>query len=81
VSATVPDRKMPKFLYMNSRVLVFKGTVLPTGCFKIIYLHKTPNFTFRIYLSIRTCGIVDRFPVYRSRGPGSIPSITRFSEK
>jgi hypothetical protein len=27
------------------------------------------------------CGLVARVPGYRSRGPGSIPSATRFSEK
>jgi hypothetical protein len=29
----------------------------------------------------RLCGIVVRVPGYRSRGPGSIPGATRFSEK
>jgi hypothetical protein len=29
----------------------------------------------------RLCGIVLRVPGYRSRGPGSIPGATRFSEK
>jgi hypothetical protein len=29
----------------------------------------------------RLCGLVVRAPGYRSRGPGSIPSATRFSEK
>jgi hypothetical protein len=27
------------------------------------------------------CGLVMRVPGYRSRGPGSIPGATRFSEK
>jgi hypothetical protein len=27
------------------------------------------------------CGLVHRVPGYRSRGTGSIPSVTRFSEK
>jgi hypothetical protein len=27
------------------------------------------------------CGLVDRVPGYRSRGPGLIPGSTRFSEK
>jgi hypothetical protein len=27
------------------------------------------------------CGLVVRVPGYRSRGPGSIPGYTRFSEK
>jgi hypothetical protein len=29
----------------------------------------------------RLCGLVVRVPGYRSRGPGSIPGATRFSEK
>jgi hypothetical protein len=29
----------------------------------------------------RLCGLVVRVPGYRSRGPGSIPSATSFSEK
>jgi hypothetical protein len=29
----------------------------------------------------RLCGLVFRVPGYRSRGPGSIPGATRFSEK
>jgi hypothetical protein len=29
---------------------------------------------------VEDCGLVVRVPGYRSRGPGSIPSATRFSE-
>jgi hypothetical protein len=29
----------------------------------------------------RLCGLVNSVPGYRSRGPGSIPGATRFSEK
>jgi hypothetical protein len=29
----------------------------------------------------RLCGLVIRVPGYRSRGPGSIPNASRFSEK
>jgi hypothetical protein len=29
----------------------------------------------------RLCGLVVRVPNYRSRGPGSIPGTTRYSEK
>jgi hypothetical protein len=29
----------------------------------------------------RFCGLVVSVPVYRSKGPGSIPGATRFSEK
>jgi hypothetical protein len=30
---------------------------------------------------INMCGLMVRVPGYRCRGPGSIPSATRFSEK
>jgi hypothetical protein len=33
------------------------------------------------YHSHRLCGLVVRVLGYRSRGPGSIPGVTRFSEK
>jgi hypothetical protein len=29
----------------------------------------------------RLCGVVARVPGYRFRGPGSIPGVTKFSEK
>jgi hypothetical protein len=34
-----------------------------------------------LHSSDRLCGLVVRVPGYRSRGPGSIPGATRFSEK
>jgi hypothetical protein len=34
-----------------------------------------------IYVPYRICDLVVRVPDYRSRGPGSIPGATRFSEK
>jgi hypothetical protein len=34
-----------------------------------------------VFLSDRLCGLVIRVPGYRSRGQGSIPGATRFSEK
>jgi hypothetical protein len=40
------------------------------------------NYTVIIYnLHDRLCGLGVRVPGYRSRGPGSIPGATRFSEK
>jgi hypothetical protein len=38
---------------------------------------------FKYYLERydRLCGQVVRVPGYRSRGPGSVPGATRFSEK
>jgi hypothetical protein len=38
---------------------------------------------FNLYSNIedRLCGLVARVPGYRSRGPGSVPGATRFSEK
>jgi hypothetical protein len=38
-------------------------------------------YTYRNTIYDRLCGLVVRVPGYRSRGPGSIPSATRFSEK
>jgi hypothetical protein len=35
----------------------------------------------RIHLYLYFCGLVVKVPDYRSRGPGSIPGTTRFSEK
>jgi hypothetical protein len=34
-----------------------------------------------IVVDDRLCGLVARVPGYRSRGPGSIPGATRFSER
>jgi hypothetical protein len=34
-----------------------------------------------LLIMYRLCGLVVSFPAYRSRGPGSIPGATRFSEK
>jgi hypothetical protein len=36
---------------------------------------------FHVRLLDRLCGLVIRVPGYRSRGPCSVPSATRFSEK
>jgi hypothetical protein len=36
---------------------------------------------FMVYLMDRLCGLVVRFPGYRSIGAGSIPGATEFSEK
>jgi hypothetical protein len=42
----------------------------------------TPSPTFfSLSLYYRTYGLVVRAPGYRSRGPGSIPGATRFSQK
>jgi hypothetical protein len=35
----------------------------------------------RALMDERLCGLLVRDPGYRSRGPGSIPGATRFSEK
>jgi hypothetical protein len=52
------------------------------------YTHNLTNIYFGCcYLKLyesnvdRLCGLVIRVPGYRSRGPGSIPGATRFSEK
>jgi hypothetical protein len=36
---------------------------------------------FYVFVADRLCGLVVRVLGYRSRGPGSIPGTTRFSEK
>jgi hypothetical protein len=41
-----------------------------------VYLNKE-----LLYKLTDLCGLVVRVPGYRSKGPGSIPSATRFSEK
>jgi hypothetical protein len=38
-------------------------------------------YLFYFLLIVFACGLVVRVPGYRSRGPGSIPGATRFSEK
>jgi hypothetical protein len=38
-------------------------------------------FFFMFSYFDRLCGLVVRVPGYKSRGPGSIPGTTRFSEK
>jgi hypothetical protein len=73
------------FSLINSRKFVairhisaihkFKGN-------KICKSHKKllPN-TVNILITDRLCGLMVRVPGYRYRGPGSIPGVTRFSEK
>jgi hypothetical protein len=47
----------------------------------INYRHNIAYMLYYYYYYDRLCGLVVRVPVYRSRGPGSIPGATRFSEK
>jgi hypothetical protein len=46
-------------------------------------LQEQTKLAFSIYYCVldHLCGLVIRVPGYRTRGPGSIPSATRFSEK
>jgi hypothetical protein len=54
--------------------------VLFTGC--QLYAHlEVHYYTFHILIIDCLCGLVVRVPGYISRGPGSIPSAIRFSEK
>jgi hypothetical protein len=46
----------------------------------LLWLHYS-DFQEVVVISDRLCGLVIRVPGYRSRGPGSIPGATRFSEK
>jgi hypothetical protein len=39
------------------------------------------NFKVRSRSTDRLCGLVVKIYVYRSKGPGSIPGASRFSEK
>jgi hypothetical protein len=45
------------------------------------YQHGINAITIHCRALDRLCGLVVRVPGYRSRGPGSIPGATRFSEK
>jgi hypothetical protein len=42
---------------------------------------RSTNITNRRILIDQPCGVVVIVPGYRSRSPGSIPAVTRFSEK
>jgi hypothetical protein len=42
---------------------------------------ESKNILWNAFMPNRLCGLVVRVPGYRSRGPGSIPDATRFSEK
>jgi hypothetical protein len=51
-----------------------------------VALIKVYNYNYDIFSNIsiwldRLCSLVVRVPGYRFRGPGSIPGVTRFSEK
>jgi hypothetical protein len=50
---------------------------------EVVCLQWATNWLFKYYLerNDRLCGLVVRVPGYISRGPGSIPGATRFSEK
>jgi hypothetical protein len=50
-------------------------------CMYIFIYIQIPDVSYIYNCSDRLCGIVVRVPGYRSRGPGSIPAATRFSEK
>jgi hypothetical protein len=49
------------------QIFLFKRIIIRLAILRNIYDH--------------LCGLVVRVPDYRSRGPGSIPGPTRFSEK
>jgi hypothetical protein len=69
-------------LPVSAWALNLLGTRL-LACFVAVWRH----FVMYIYCTIeiclwdRLCCLVVRVPGYRSRGPGSIPDATRFSEK
>jgi hypothetical protein len=47
----------------------------PWHCGRLSVYRQVPAYLDRL------CGLVVRVPAYGSRGPGSIPGATRFSEK
>jgi hypothetical protein len=52
----------------------------------VSYINIPSSKTYRSYLYVgmfgdSLCGLAVRVPDYRSRGPGSIPGATKFSEK
>jgi hypothetical protein len=59
-------------------VLAAQSSQVRTTLILIIYL--IDNFHSLKYLSDRLCGLVFRVPDYRSRGPGSFPGATKFTE-
>jgi hypothetical protein len=58
-----------------------RQTRYPTAEANFITDLKDKLFLFPWVLNDRLCGLVVRVPGYSSRGPGSIPGATRFSEK
>jgi hypothetical protein len=65
----------------NSRIRISTDIKFTVNYFHIDFLSYSKKI-IRIMLSVdRLCGLVVRVPVYSSRGPGSIPGTTRFSEK
>jgi hypothetical protein len=62
--------------------MTIRGKLIPIE-FQLVFLLvcDSINFNENIIESDRLCGLVVRVPGYRSGGPGSIPSSTRFSEK
>jgi hypothetical protein len=65
--------------YLSKVVKKIVNAILSANaCFKSGWLHKNANLNI---LDICLCGLVVRVPGYKSRGAGSIPGATRFSEK
>jgi hypothetical protein len=60
-----------------------RQSLLPSTATRTVGMYITVLFFLSpVMLSYdRLCGLVVRVPGYRSRGPGSIPDTTRFSEK
>jgi hypothetical protein len=69
------------FTYCNYEKLFFSFTFLSFDGYKIVLIITCYfNILAELYKG-RLYGLVIRFPGYRSRGLGSIPGATRFSEK
>jgi hypothetical protein len=63
----------------------FSSAVVRTSLFLYLYekenKYKLIKFSHQYHEMDRLCGLVVRVPRFKSRGPGSIPGATRFSEE
>jgi hypothetical protein len=66
----------------NYKLIIMQSHILNITIHNLPSIHSDNVKSFRHKLQDdRLCGLVLRVPGYRSRGPGSIPGATRFSEK
>jgi hypothetical protein len=70
------NRNEYKKIFLRGKGRLTQSSLMSDGCSVGIVPSRTQATEFRFL-----CGLVVRVPGYRSRGPGSIPFATRFSEK